>query len=332
MKPAHLESEPSFALLAPGYTGSSTWTLLRDLHPDDGGELVFLPYEARTPERYRARHTEHPDRIDLEPTLSPAVEFAAGGYPEAVEAIREAIASGDVYQVCLTLRARVIGVGGSELFSALCRHGPSPYAAWVRFPDGRELVSASPELLLGREGDTVRSEPMKGTARVGEGRILRASEKDRAELAMITDLVRNDLTPVCRPRSIRVVDDRRSVQLPYAVQTVSVIEGELAEGRSDLDALAALHPGGSVTGAPKVAALQMIQRLEPTPRGAYCGSLGLRTEARARHALLIRTAHREADQTAWTYGVGSGVVYDSSAEAEWAELRVKLNALAEEPS
>jgi anthranilate/para-aminobenzoate synthase component I len=166
---------------------------------------------------------------------------------------------------------------------------------------------------------------MPSTARPGEGGWLAASEKDRAELAMITDLVRNDLTPVCRPRTVSVANERRVLELPYAMQTVSDVVGILEEGLTPLDVLAALHPGGSVTSAPKQAALRMIRELEPSAGGACCGALGLCSGARSTFSLLIRTATR--GPRGWVYGVGGGIVFDSDPEAELDELTVKLGAL-----
>ncbi len=166
---------------------------------------------------------------------------------------------------------------------------------------------------------------MKGTAPSGARGALLASAKDEAELAMITDLLRNDLAPVCRPRTVRVVHRRRVVELPYAVQTVSDVTGRLTPGVTPPGVLAALHPGGSVTGAPKAAALAMIRELEPGPRGPYCGALGWWTERGAICSLLIRTA--TADPAGWVYGVGGGIVYDSDPRLEREELEVKLGAL-----
>jgi anthranilate/para-aminobenzoate synthase component I len=167
---------------------------------------------------------------------------------------------------------------------------------------------------------------MKGTAGPDAGGFPVSSEKDLSELAMITDLVRNDLTPICRPRSVKVICPRRIIKLPYALQTVSDIIGRTEAGVTPGDVLAALHPGGSVTGAPKSAALTMIRELESTPRGPYCGSLGFLHEGRSTFSLLIRTASQTP--SGWVYGVGGGIVYDSDAAREHDELRIKLGALA----
>ena len=319
----------SFALLGPGFTGRG-WTLLAPLALDPGGvDLAFLPFEARAPRRYRALGREEGALLlDAPPAeLVPALEEA--GHAAGVRAIRQAIAAGDVYQVNLTLRARLPAAPGASLLAALCARGLPRFAAWVRLPEGGEFASGSPELFLESDGARVASEPMKGTAGPGEAERLLASEKDGAELAMITDLVRNDLAPVCRPRSVRVAAARRLVDVGYAVQTVSRVEGELLPGLGPLDALLALHPGGSVTGAPKRAALDAIRRLEPTPRGAYCGALLHGRGAGAVASLLIRTAERSA--SGWTYGVGGGITWGSDPDRELAEARLKLEALCATP-
>lgn len=327
MKLDAVGSLESFALLGPGF-GGDRWTLLAGLRvAPDPPDLVYASFEAPGSEarRFVAERREAVT-VELEPPrTAPRVALHAEGYREAVARIREAIAAGDVYQVCFTVRAEVRGAGGAELLATMCRQGVPRFAAWVRLPGGEELVSASPELFFETEGRAIHTEPMKGTARSDRSGALEASAKDRAELAMITDLLRNDLTPVCRPRSVRVTCDRRTLVLPYALQTVSDIVGELADGATPLDALAALHPGGSVTGAPKAAALAMIRALEAGPRGAYCGALGLCEGERSVFSLLIRTAARTPH--GWVYGVGSGVVWDSDADAELAELHVKLGAL-----
>ena len=334
MRLSELLDLDSFALLGPGFGGGAC-VLLADLREGGQGEqrLVYTPFEgeagsARTfsagGARALARGADEPLEMNVPPRELEA-RLDEGDYARDVERIREAIAAGDVYQVCHTVRSRVGAASGAELFTGMSARGLARFAAWVRLPGGPEFVSASPELFFETDGRAVHSEPMKGTARPGAGGELEASEKDRAELAMITDLVRNDLVPVCRPRTVRVACERRVVELPYALQTVSDVVGELAEDITPLDVLDALHPGGSVVGTPKRAALAMIRDLEPGPRGAYCGAMGVCREGRSVFSLLIRTAERRPE--GWVYGVGGGIVYESDAGRELEELRVKLGAL-----
>jgi anthranilate/para-aminobenzoate synthase component I len=328
MKLASLEELPSFALLGPGF-GNGQFLLLRDLREAAQGDpkLVYARYETpgSRPLVYGAGSTISCP-VELETELPEVcIELDAEGYARKIDRIREAIASGDVYQVCLTTRARVSRPTGAELLSRMCARGVPRFAAWVRLPDGEELVSASPELFFETEGRSVHTEPMKGTARPGQSGELQASGKDRCELAMITDLLRNDLAQVCVPKTVQVANERRLLHLPYALQTVSDVIGELGTDATPLEVLAALHPGGSVTGAPKTAALSMIRALETSPRGAYCGTLGLWQAERSTFSLLIRTASRVAE--GWIYGVGGGVVYDSDPQMEIEELRTKLGAL-----
>lgn len=338
MKLTDLEREGSFALLGPGF-GDGRFVLLTALRrvgrdqasPPDETELVFAPFE--TPGVEAFRFSGRMETVDVEldggGLAGAPVTLCEDHYPASVARIREAIAAGDVYQVCYTIRVALGVRSGSELMARVCSAGVPPFAAWVRLPDGAELVSGSPELLFEMDGRRVRCEPMKGTARPSDGSRLAASTKDRAELAMITDLVRNDLTPICRPRSVTVACPRRVLPLSYALQTVSEVTGVLEDGIGPLEVLQALHPGGSVTGAPKLAALSIIGELETSPRGAYCGALGLLHGGRARFALLIRTAEKLA--AGWCFGVGSGIVFDSDAAAELAELHTKLGALGGMP-
>jgi anthranilate/para-aminobenzoate synthase component I len=230
-----------------------------------------------------------------------------------------------VYQVNLTLRAKLETESGAQLLAHLCRRAVPRFAAWVRM-NGVELVSASPELLVETQDRWIHVEPMKGTAPPDQRQWLERSEKDRAELAMITDLLRDDLNRLCEPSSVIVRNERRMIELPYVVQTVADVEGTLREGATMKDVLAVVHPGGSVTGAPREAALEDIAKLESTPRGAYCGALGLETNGASRVALLIRTAEKIGNE--WRYGVGGGITWDSDPQAELEEVRLKLGALS----
>jgi anthranilate/para-aminobenzoate synthase component I len=324
MRLSEIEALPSFALLGPGWGA--------------GGQLLVAPLEETTSApvlRYRSFESDRstawsgPARVlpALETDVSPAAlspAFDEERYAAGVRTIREAIAAGDVYQVNLTTRVPLGSVSGAALWATLTRRGMPRFAAWVRAP-GVEFVSASPELLFEVNGRDVRAEPMKGTAPAGQKAWLEASTKDEAELAMITDLMRNDLTPVCEPRSVDVRHERRFIDLPYAVQAVSDVVGRLREGVGPEALLEALHPGGSVTGAPKRAACDLIAALEEGPRGAYCGSLVYTAEGRSIASLLIRTAFRTGDS--FVYGVGAGITWDSVPTSEVAEVRTKLGAL-----
>lgn len=334
MKVSRLAREPAFALLGPGFA-DGRWLLLAPLRPatraclqnGHAPVLLFAPFEGSGSAAQRwigggARAVELQWDVPARPL---SVRLDAHDHAAGVERIRSAIAAGDVYQVCYCRSAALAPTSGAELLATLCADGPPRFAAWVRLPSGEEFVSASPELFFETRAGHVHAEPMKGTAGRGSDAQLSTSAKDRAELAMITDLVRNDLIPLCCPRTVRVSCARRLVALPYALQTVSDIVGELAPGVGPLDLLAGLHPGGSVTGAPKRAALAMIAELEAEPRGAYCGALGLAHGDRSIFSLLIRTAVRRGD--GWRYGVGSGVVFASDATREREELHLKLGAL-----
>lgn len=323
-----LAAAQAFALLAPGYGDTDRWTLLEHLRESNepGPALWFA--SAQTPGAAARRFVGTARAIDLAFDVTPAplsVALDETGFLTGVARIRERIAAGDVYQVNLTLRAALSGATGAQLLALLCRRAVPRFAAWVREPGVGELVSASPELLVETKGRWVHVEPMKGTAPPAERAWLEASEKDRAELAMITDLLRDDLHRLCEPGTVQVTNERRLIELPYVVQAVSDVEGTLPVGTTFCDVLRAVHPGGSVTGAPREAALEQIAALEPTPRGAYCGTLAYEANGAVRSALLIRTAERRGD--GWVYGVGSGITWDSDAQAELEEVRLKLGAL-----
>ncbi len=313
-----------FALLAPGYADTEAWTLVDLTRPGDAG-LWFARAEG---EATRVAGTAQRVRLNLD--VEPAaldVQLDETGFLDGVRSIRERIAAGDVYQVNLTTRAALGQVDGAALLARLCARGVPRFAAWVKSSTLGDFVSASPELLVETSSRWVHVEPMKGTATSAD--VLLASEKDRAELAMITDLLRDDLHQLCEPNSVHVTNERRLISLAYAVQSVADVEGTLRADVTLRDVLSVVHPGGSVTGAPRKAALQLIDQLERTPRGAYCGTLGLEMGDAARFALLIRTAERLP--THWQYGVGGGITWDSSPEAELDEVRLKLGALRVTP-
>lgn len=308
------------AWLGPGFFEDARW---RRFVADTAGActLWVASYEGE-PRSIRGRLELAAPELTAAPLH---VTLDDAGFLEGVETIRSRIAAGDVYQVNLTVRARVTGADGAALLSRLCSNGVPRFAAWVNLDGVSEFVSASPESLVRIDGRRVHAEPMKGTAPAGARATLESSEKDRAELAMITDLTRNDLQQLCEPRSVIVRSARRFIELPYVVQAVSDVEGTLRPGVTVHDVLRVMHPGGSVTGAPRPAAMSIIRELERTPRQLYCGTLGIEQGSRFSAALLIRTATRR--DGGWDYGVGGGITWDSEPAAELDEVHLKLGAL-----
>ncbi len=259
-------------------------------------------------------------RADAWTTSLDREAFGAG-----VVAIREAIAAGDVYQVNLTRRVSAAHDGDvAALGAALADLNPAPYAAVVRVPAaGLAVASASPEQFLRREGRRVWSSPIKGTAPSPD--LLTA--KDRAENVMIVDLVRNDLGRVCEYGSVTVPSLCRVEHHPGLVHLVSTVEGRLREGCGWPELLAATFPPGSVTGAPKLAAIDHLRRLEQGPRGVYCGAVGW-VDADAGIGEL-----NVAIRTFWfaegrlCFGTGGGITWDSTPEGEWRETELKARRL-----
>ncbi len=339
MKLSSLDGAQDFVLLGPGFGADGRWQLVTDLRPlplpgearggeDEGaGRVWYAAYETAGASALCLSGHVEAIALDLDVEAAPLrCALDTSGYLAGVEHVRQRIAAGDVYQANLTLRAKVQCASGAALLASLCRRGVPRFAAWLKVRGVTELVSASPELLCAVEGRRLRAEPMKGTAAAGQRAWLEASAKDAAELAMITDLLRDDLNHLCERRSVTVPAARRYLELPYVVQAVSDVVGTLREGVGLRDVLAQLHPGGSVTGAPRPAAMELIRALEPAPRGAYCGTLGLQAGDGARFSLLIRTAERAGPGT-WTWGAGGGITWDSDPLAELEELRLKLGAL-----
>jgi para-aminobenzoate synthetase/4-amino-4-deoxychorismate lyase len=269
--------------------------------------------------------------------LVPAMDASA--HAAAVAAIREAIAAGETYQINLTfpMRSRLDGTP-EALFARLARASRAPYAALLDLGE-RTIVSLSPELFFDLEGERIAMRPMKGTRRRGrfaaedEARAaeLAASPKDRAENLMIVDMARNDLGRIARPGSVEVTRLCEVERYPTVWQLTTTIEAESVAPLADI--FGALFPCASVTGAPKPRSMRWIERLEPSPRGVYCGAIGWAAparrpeERRARFSVAIRTATVEKGSGALAYGVGSGIVWDSEPAAEYDECLAKAKAL-----
>jgi para-aminobenzoate synthetase component 1 len=246
---------------------------------------------------------------------------------DGVTAIRESIAAGDVYQVNLTRRLSAPlprDADVAALGAALALGNPAPFSAVVRIPSrGVHVASASPERFLARDGDRVRSSPIKGTAATIDG----LTAKDRAENVMIVDLVRNDLGRVCEWGSVEVPALLAVEPHPGLVHLVSTVEGRLRPGLGWAEAIAATFPPGSVTGAPKLAALDHIARIETCPRGVYCGAVGWVDADRRCGELNV------AIRTFWFaegrihFGTGGGITWDSTPQGEWEETELKARRL-----
>ena len=279
------------------------------------------------------------------------VRFALGSeaYARRVATVKAHIREGDVYQVNLTAPFR-FGLDGDPLalFAALRRRQSVAYGAFLQLPDeagGAAVASVSPELFFRIDpadgGRTVTARPMKGTAPRGASAAaddehagaLVASPKDRAENLMIVDLLRNDLARVSEPGSVRVPALFEAERYETVTQMTSTVTAALRPDAGLADVFGALFPCGSVTGAPKVRAMELIRAIEAGPRGVYCGAVGYAAPAEggglgtAAFSVPIRTAVI-ANQKG-RYDVGSGLVWDSEAESEWAECLLKARVLTD---
>lgn len=253
------------------------------------------------------------------------------GFEAGVRDIRAAIGRGDVYQVNLTRRLSAPhrpgpGTSGdiAALGAALAAGNPAPYAAVVRVPEaGLAVASASPEQFLRREGDRIWSSPIKGTATTAA----RLTPKDRAENVMIVDLVRNDLGRVCQFGSVRVPSLCRVEPHPGLVHLVSTVEGRLRPGAGWAELISATFPPGSVTGAPKLAAIEHLRRLEPTRRDVYCGAVGWVDADAGVGELNVAIRTFWIDEGRLHFGTGGGITWDSDPRAEWQETELKARRL-----
>ena len=251
-------------------------------------------------------------------------------YESAVREVRRRIDGGEVYQVnvCRVLEQHVAQDADLlALAHATAEQNPAPYAGVLRLP-GAEVVCASPELFLRRDGARVITGPIKGTAPTAELMLA----KDVAENIMIVDLARNDLSRVCRPGSVAVPDLLTVEHHPGLVHLVSRVTGALLPGTDWATLLAALLPPASVSGAPKSTALQAIADLEPVPRGPYCGAIGWvdADAGTAQLAVGIRTFWTARDahgRRLLRFGTGAGITWGSDPAGEWGETELKARRL-----
>lgn len=275
-------------------------------------------------------------------TTRPVPNMSRQAYVAKVLAAKRYIEAGDVYQVNLTQRFTAQTTATPlELYRRLRTASPSSHAALLMWDGPSDqggssvaIISSSPELFLDLRDGHVLTRPIKGTRpRTGDPRIdamarrdLAVSDKDRAELTMIVDLLRNDLGRVCSFGTVRVREPGEIEEHPTVFHRVATIEGKLKPGLGWPDLLRAAFPGGSVTGAPKIRAMQIIRELEPTPRGVYCGSIGwIGLDGAMSLNLAIRTMVQRGDRV--HLYAGGGIVAQSTPDAEYEETLAKLRGM-----
>ena len=276
-----------------------------------------------------------PPEIGGADSLPVRAHFTKEEYCSAVQKCREHIFAGDVFEVCLTHRLEMDLPGDPwDLFGDLREINPAPFASWLQFPDF-QVVSASPERFLSLDEDRIaESRPIKGTRPRGGGpeedtrlrEELAGSAKDRAENVMIVDLVRNDLGRVAEIGSVSVPELQIIEEYATVFQMVSTVRARLRAGYDAFDLVRACFPGGSMTGAPKIEAMKIIDAIEPVKRGVYSGAIGyFDHDGTMDFSIVIRSIVCKDGRA--TFGVGGAVVADSDPEAEYQETLDKARAL-----
>ncbi len=305
---------------------------------DAAGRCTLMGVDAAALDALAARWT-HPapaiPQVGLATALVPA--WNAEVHAHKVERVRAWIAAGDCYQANLAVpfhaRLRPGLQRDVAAFQRLVSASPAPFAGFFRSPDRPSVISHSPECFIAQRGRGLVSVPIKGTRRRRPGHEeavrneLAHAPKDAAELAMIVDLVRNDLGRVAETGSVRINDPGHLIDLAYVHHRAARVEATLRPGLSLVDAVLAAFPAGSITGAPKVRAMQILADLEGAPRGAYCGAFGWLGAHGGDLAVAIRTASIVGDGI--TFHAGGGIVWDSQAHAEWDEVQAKVSGFAQ---
>jgi para-aminobenzoate synthetase component I len=260
--------------------------------------------------------------------------FDSTGFRQVVQKARDYIYAGDIFQVNLSQRLLCPArCDSATLYQRLRKINAAPFAGYFDF-GAAQIISASPERFLQVREKWIETRPIKGTRRRSQSAELDAkiaeelirSEKDRSENVMIVDLLRNDLSRVCEIDSLKVTQLCEVESFPFVLHLVSSIRARLREGASATELVAAMFPGGSITGAPKIRAMEIIAELEPTVRGPYCGSLGyFSSNGCMDWNILIRTL--TASRGWWQFQVGGGIVADSQPEQEEEETWIKAAGL-----
>lgn len=305
-------------------------------------EFIMIALAPTDSEAERKIDTMHDDMRSSETMVhagtvgKPVSNLTFEKYSAQLSAIRRYLEDGDTYQVNFSQRFSAECTRDPwVIYKSLAKMNPAPYSCFFDFEDF-QIVSSSPELLLGKTGSSVVTKPIKGTMPRGKNvredeentAMLLASKKDAAELAMIVDLERNDLGKVCDPGSVRVTGHREVEKYARVIHTVSTVEGKLAHNKDFFDALAALFPGGSITGCPKKRTMEIIDELEDFRRGIYTGSAGfLGFDGNGMMNILIRTML--LIRGVLYYQAGGGIVIDSDPRKEYEESLYKAQAFFE---
>ena len=335
---------PARALAGMPAAGTDAWAGIYDwyLHSDLGSSVTEICFgqhcaaDIRDQVVARMEDDWQPEATQQFQITKPfSADVTRDEYRRAIEAIQEYILAGDCYQVNYAQRFSARFVGDTwRAYRALRNALSGGFSAFLRPSQSRTILSMSPERFLSVQGDRVRTQPIKGTAPrhsdpdqdLASAQALLASEKDRAENIMITDLLRNDLGKFCRPGSIEVTQLCALQSYRNVHHLVSTVTGVLSEGISAAHVLAQSSPGGSISGAPKKRAVEIIHELEPSPRGAYCGSVFLlQPQGDLLSNIAIRTLESREDRlTCWG---GGGITVGSNWENEYQETIDKVGPL-----
>jgi para-aminobenzoate synthetase component 1 len=340
---ARIEAATGNGLHAAGYlsyaAGHAFEPRLTQFQPREGDEGPLLWFGL-----FADGHALAPDEV---PALLPAPDRTAVGavaprisradYDDAIGKVLDYIRAGDIYQANLTFLAHV-PITGDPLaaYAAVRPHAAAGYGALIRH-DGRHILSFSPESFFALEDGRIETRPMKGTAR----RLPDAAEdaaavvelatdpKQRAENLMIVDLLRNDISRVTQAGSVKVPQLFKVETYPTIHQMISIVQGLIRDGLGPVDVIRALFPCGSITGAPKLRAMEVIREVELYGRGLYTGSIGhIDPDGSARFNVAIRTISLESGAQSGILGLGSGIVADSQPDAEWQECLDKARFIA----
>lgn len=320
--------------------GIYDWALVLD-HQKKTARLVshqrYAETESLLPQifqRLQAEFTPVPDTFSVQSKIS--CNFTKASYSAAFATVQGYLQAGDCYQVnlaqCFSATATGHALGA---YLKLRELSPAPYSAYLNFPQV-QILCASPEHFVSVFNGQVETKPIKGTRPRDRDPLrdrqladeLSMHPKDRAENLMIVDLLRNDLGKSCKPGSVRVPELFKVESYANVHHLVSTVRGELSDGRDALDMLCGCFPGGSITGAPKLRAMQIIEQLEPDPRGVYCGAIGyVGFDGNMDSNIVIRTlVYRGGKIRCWA---GGGLVADSQCDAEYQETLDKASAMLE---